>query len=214
MRRKISIVYKILVICLLATGILLNTMKTISIISLLSYYTLQSNIICLIAFIYFVYLEITKKERTNKYYLIKGAITIAIFITIVVYTIALLPNQFEMDFFHRTAVYKTIANLLVHIISPILIIMDYFFFDKKGNLKNSYIGYWLIIPLSYMTYVYLYSYFGGRFYNIGGSRKFAYFFLDYEKIGYIGIAKWILLITISIILVSHLFVYIDSKLSK
>lgn len=214
MRRKISIVYKILVICLLTTGILLNTMKTISIIALLSYYTLQSNIICLIAFIYFVYLEIKKKEKTNKYYLIKGGITIAIFITIVVYTIALLPNQFEMDFFHRTAVYKTIANLLVHIISPTLIIMDYFFFDKKGNLRKSHIIYWLIIPLIYMTYVYLYSYFGGRFYNIGESRKFAYFFLDYEKIGYIGVAKWILLITISIILVSHLFVYIDSKLSK
>ena len=78
MRRKISIAYKMLVITSLTTGILLNIMKTSSVISLLSYYTMQSNIICLIAFIYFVYLNVTKKREKNNYYLIKGAIIIAI----------------------------------------------------------------------------------------------------------------------------------------
>lgn len=212
MRRKVSIIYKILVTLSLAAGILINVVKTASVSAILSYYTLQSNIICLVAFIGIVIMELRKWQKNDVYYLIKGAITIAILITGITYLCALAPVGFQMDFQKETLANKTISNLLVHVVSPILVLVDYFLFDEKGNFKRFYPIIWLFIPFDYVLYVYTYGSSGGTFYNIGGSNKFAYFFLDYEKIGYLGVAKWITAITCSILFVSYLLVYIDKKL--
>ena len=212
MRTKVPIMYKILVTLPLAAGILINVVKTASVSAILSYYTLQSNIICLVAFIGIVIMELRKWQKNDVYYLIKGAITIAILITGITYLCALAPVGFQMDFQKETLANKTISNLLVHVVSPILVLVDYFLFDEKGNFKRFYPIIWLFIPFDYVLYVYTYGSSGGTFYNIGGSNKFAYFFLDYEKIGYLGVAKWITAITCSILFVSYLLVYIDKKL--
>ncbi len=212
MQRRLSIIYKILVILSLAAGILINVVKTASVSAILSYYTLQSNIICLVAFIGIVIMEMRKWQKTDVYYLIKGAITIAILITGITYLCALAPVGFQMDFQKETLANKTISNLLVHVVSPIFVLVDYFLFDEKGNFKRFYPIIWLFIPFDYVLYVYTYGSSGGTFYNIGGSNKFAYFFLDYEKIGYLGVAKWITAITCSILFVSYLLVWIDKKM--
>lgn len=213
-RRTVSICYKILVILTLSIGILLNIIKTTSIPAMLSYYTMQSNIISLIGFCCFLYLEIKQEEKTDMYYLIKGAVVIAIFITAVVYGCALAPTTFEMDSVQRSFSKKWIASLFVHLFSPTMVIGDYFFFDEKGKFKSYYPFFWLIIPLNYVCYVYMYHFMGGKFFGVGGSKHFAYFFLDYEKIGYIGVAKWLLLMSSVIVLVSYLLVFIDGKSGK
>lgn len=211
-RRKISIGYKILVILSLTIGILLNLIKTTSVSALLSYYTLQSNIICLVGFIGFLYLEIRQEEKSDIYYLVKGALVIAIFITAFVYACTLAPTNFEMDSLQKSISNKWVANLFVHSISPAMVIADYFLFDEKGRFKCYYPSFWLIIPLNYVLYVYMYSFSGGEFFNIGGSKHFAYFFLDYEKIGYSGVAKWLILMGLFIVFVSYVLVFVDSKL--
>lgn len=213
-RRTVSVCYKVLVILTLSIGILLNIMKTTSIQAMLSYYTMQSNIISLAGFYCFLYLEIKQEEKTDMYYLIKGAIVIAIFITAVVYGSALAPTAFVMDTVQKSFAKKRIASLFVHLFSPTLVISDYFFFDKKGKFKSYYPFFWLIIPLNYVCYVYMYHSLGGKFFGVGGSKHFAYFFLDYEKIGYLGVAKWILLMSTAIVFVSYLLVFIDSMLGK
>lgn len=214
-RRRLSISYKILVILSLLVGITLNLINTSSVPALLSYYTLQSNIICLVAFACFLYLEIQNVTvRSDVYYLIKGAVVIAIFITAFVYACTLAPMNFEMDALQKSVANKWVANLFVHTISPILVIADYFLFDEKGRFKSYYPIIWLVIPFDYVLYVYLYSFSGGQFYSIGGSREFAYFFLDYQEIGYLGVAKWLLLITGGILAISFLLVLIDSKLGE
>lgn len=212
-KRKISLCYRILVILSLLAGILINVIKTSSISAILSYYTLQSNIICFIVFFCIVYMELKKKDyKSDVYYLVKGAITIAILITGITYICALAPTGFQMDFQQKSLANKTISNLLVHVVSPILVTLDYFLFDEKGHFKRYYPIIWLFIPFDYMLYVYTYSSSGGMFFNIGGSKKFAYFFLDYEKIGYIGVAKWIALITSCILFISCLLVWFDKKM--
>ena len=209
-KKKISLCYKILVILSLLIGIIINLKNTASVISILSYYTLQSNILCLIAFIYYLVHEIRKKEYKNDiYYLIKGAIVIAIIITALVYRIALAPTGFEMASLEKAVNNNQIADFFVHTLSPILVVLDYFIFDEKGRFKGYYPIIWLVIPLNYILYVYTYSNHGGRFYSIGGSRKFAYFFLDYNAIGYMGVFKWIMLFSIFILMISYLLVVFD-----
>ena len=215
MEKRESFVYKLIVIGSLITGIALNIVNTKSLISILSYYTLQSNIFCLIVFIGIIISILAKKKyRKNEvYYFIKGAITIAIFITGIVYLIALLPNNFQMEF-STTSIEKILANIFVHIISPVLVILDYLIFDTKGKFKIWYPLGWLFLPLNYVIYVYTYSANGGRFFGIGGSKYFAYIFLDYNQIGYSGVVKCLSIMAATIIFSSYILIYIDRKCRK
>ena len=212
-KSKSSVCYRILVVLSLLAGILINVIKTKSVSAILSYFTLQSNILCFAFFASIVFMELRKKNyKSEVYYLVKGGITIAILITGLTYLFALSPTGFCMDFQQKTLANKTISNLLVHVVSPILVTLDYFLFDEKGHFKRYYPIIWLCIPFDYLLYVYTYSSSGGTFFNIGGSKKFAYFFLDYEKIGYLGVAKWVMLITLCILFVSYLLVWFDRKM--
>ena len=215
-REKFSVIFKLLVIMSLLAGILLNVVHTTSISAILSYYTLQSNIVCLIMFLGIIIAMMSKNNyRTNNiYYLLKGGTIMAILITGITYQIALAPNNFYMDISYTMRTERYWANLLVHVISPILVLLDYVLFDEKGNFKYYYPIIWLFLPLSYVIYVYSYSARGGSFYGIGGSREFAYIFLDYNRIGYSGVFKSIIIIAILILLVSYFFVFLDRKLKR
>ena len=216
--RKTSVIYKGLTILSLFTGILLNMYNSKSAISVISYYTTQSTIICLLSFIVFLYLEISRKNISSKvqgiYYLVKGGIVIGIAVTMICYNIALSPTGFDMASLHRHTVLAKITDFLVHTLSPCLVILDYFLFDIKGKFKKYYPIIWLILPLYYVFFVYVYSGVGGTFTAIGGSKKYAYFFLDYEKLGMFGVCKWICFIGCGILVLSYIFIFIDNQLSK
>lgn len=214
-RRISSICYKMFVCLSLMLGIFFNLNQTTSRKALLSYYTLQNNIICLIAFLIFLVFEIIKKQYKNDmYYLLKGALVVAIAITAIIYHIALAPGGFEMDRLIKSINNKVLANFLVHTFSPILVILDYVIFDEKGHLKFFYPFIWLIQPLNYVVYVYTYSSLGGTFYGIGGSKQFAYFFLDYTKLGYTGVVKWLIAIGVAIFVIAEILVFVDKSLAK
>ena len=212
-KERISNIYKLLVILSLLIGIFLNLVNTTSVRAMLSYYTLQSNIICLVMFVGMMTVIILHKDyrSSNIYYLLKGGVIITILVTAITYQIALIPNNFSMDVAYKTNTDRIWANLFVHVISPAMIVGDYILFDIKGNLKYYYPLIWLFIPLNYVLYVYTYSAKGGRFYGIGGSREFAYIFLDYNQIGYGGVLKAMGVIVLAILLVSYLLVFLDRR---
>ena len=214
----ISRIYRLFVIASLLIGIILNIARTTSVAAILSYYTLQSNIVCLVAFVGIEIASILKKRYQDNdiYYLIKGSITIIILITAIVYAVALFPNGFQMDSlsFNLGDLKGFLSNFLVHQLSPILVILDYFLFDKKGKFKFYYPLIWVFIPLNYLVYVYTYSPYGGVFFGIGGSEKFGYVFLDYTLIGYLGVVETILFMAFVVLVISFLFVLLDRKLGK
>lgn len=216
--RKSSVIYKSLTILSLLTGILLNIYNSKSVIDVISYYTSQSTIICLISFILFLYLEVSQKNISPKIEnlccLLKGTVVIGIAVTMICYNLALSPTGFDMTTLHRHTIIAKMTDLIVHTLSPCLVILDYFFFDIKGKFKIHYPIIWLILPIYYVFFVYIYSDHGGKFTAIGGSEKYAYFFLDYEKIGIFGVCKWVLFIGFCILVLSYLFVFVDNQLSK
>lgn len=211
-KEKISNIYKLLVILSLLTGILLNVVHTTSISAILSYYTLQSNIICLVMFVRIIIAIILKRDyRSSRYYLWKGAVVMAILVTAITYQVALAPKGFQMDISYTMRTERYWANLFVHIISPSLVLLDYVIFDQKGNFKYKYPLVWLCFPWGYVIYVYTYSALGGRFFGIGGSREYAYKFLDYKQIGYLGVIKWIFVFTLLILMLSYIIVFWDKR---
>lgn len=212
--RKFSIIFKLLVVMSLLTGILLNVIHTTSLSAILSYYTLQSNIICLAMFVLIMIAIVLKKDyrSNNKYYILKGGVVVAILVTAITYQVALAPNGFQMDISYTIRPERYWANLFVHVISPMLVLLDYVLFDLKGNFKYKYPFMWLCIPWGYVIYVYIYNALGGRFFGIGGSREYGYKFLDYKQIGYLGVLKWIFVFTVAIFVLSNILVFLDRKL--
>ena len=211
--RKVSIIFKLLVIISLLAGILLNVVHTTSISAILSYYTLQSNMICLAVFIGIMVMIVLKKDyrSDDRYYILKGAVVMAILVTAITYQVVLAPNGFQMDISYTMRPERYWANLLVHVISPMLVLLDYVLFDKKGKFKYKYPVIWLCIPWGYVIYVYIYNALGGRFFGIGGSKEYAYKFLDYKQIGYLGVIKWIFVFTILILMLSYIIVFWDRR---
>lgn len=207
-RKIISFAYKLFVFSVLFFGIFLNVLKVRYVIRIISYYTLISNILCMLLFAILIIADVLQinYQKWKEYHMIKGGITVAIAVTAIVYYISLAPQHFQVN--------TELSNILVHCISPILVILDYFIFDTKGFFKKWYPLVWLSIPLLYVLYVYLYHFCGGEFYTIGGSKEFAYLFLDYKQIGYHGVITCLILLSVSILMISCLFLKIDGWLGR
>lgn len=212
-KRKISFVYRLFLTASLLEGIILTLKNTTSIKYLLSYYTTQSNILCFIVFVVFLIGDIGKYNyREAKWYpILKGAITIAILVTAIIYLGVLLPNDLVMyTISYQGMLGKRMGNLLVHAISPAMVVCDYAF-DEKGKFTYWNPLMWLFFPIAYVIFVYSGK---GKFYSIGGSREFAYFFLDYKQIGMRNVVLCIIVIAIGIMALGYIFVFLDRKLAK
>ena len=137
-RRRVSFVYRLGTITSLFLGIVLSFATTTNARYLLSYYTTQSNLLCLVVFVFLFIGDLIgyDYQKRKVYYFLKGTITIAILVTAIVYVVALLPNDLPMyTVSSREAERwgKIMGNLLVHVISPLLVTVDYYFLDEKGN---------------------------------------------------------------------------------
>lgn len=197
----------------LLAGIILTLKNTTSIKYLLSYYTTQSNILCFIVFVAFLIGDIGKYNyrETRWYPILKGSITIAILVTAIIYLGVLLPNHLVMYTISYQGMFgKKLGNLLVHAISPAMVVGDYVF-DEKGKFTRWNPPMWLFFPIAYVVFVYSGK---GKFYSIGGSREFAYFFLDYKQIGIKKVVLCIIAIAIGIMALGYIFVFLDYKLAE
>ena len=209
-KRSRTLLIRLLFCATIGTGIIMNIFQVYNIFMILAYYTLQTNILCLSALLSFIINDLIKVEYKNSiYYVIKGEMIISSLIMMIVYEVALVPRHFQM---YRTS--NKVADFLVHILTPIIIIMDYLIFDIKGNFKAYYPILWMIFPLIYVGFVYIYSACGGKFYSIGGSRKYGYSFLDIERYGHINVLRWIVLIAIIVIFLGYIIVFIDNRIAQ
>jgi len=205
-KNKISLVYKSITLVIIAIGLYLN-FKFVSFKTGIVYFTLQSNMLCLIFYaIILIYLLINlknKKDIRNKgtYMIFKGLITANIFLTMAVYTMLALNNSISVYDNHF------VECLFVHYLTPSLIILDYILFDEKGNMKWYHPLIWGIIPVLYGVFNTIYTKVGGKF--VDG--KYAYSFLDAEKYGYVGVALNCLVIFVLFTMINYLVFYIDMK---
>lgn len=206
-QKTYSVWHKAITISSLAFGIGLNLATVKSIPISLSYFTMQSNILCLLVFIYFIVVEIQGQKKTKAYYIAKGGGTMAIFMTAIVYNCGMLLYGFDLG----SEPVEVIRTVFVHMISPTLVILDYFLYEEKGKLKKSYPLLWVPFTAYYLIYARLYSIFGEKFRGKAASGKFAYFFLDYEKFGCFKVFLWLMLLLIVFLAVSYGIIWYDDS---
>ncbi len=190
-------------------GIIINTLEPLSLSALFSYYTIQSNILCLIAALAMIARDCGLFQlEEKKYAIIKMGVVMAILLTGLVFHFMLSAALFAEP--HSPRFY--LGNALVHYVVPLMMLFDYLLFDKKGLLGRRAPFWWVIVPYAYCLYVFIYSGLcGGRF---AGGAKVPYFFFDYERYGYDGVLLWVLLISVLYMALSYILVALDYVLGR
>ncbi len=170
---------------------------------LFSYFTIQSNVICLIM--------MTWKLKKEPPALFRGLAVVCISLTFLVYNFMLRPADFTIA---NMGNLKNISNLFAHYMVPAFVWIDYLLYTPKGGMKWYYPLIWLCYPLLYLAYIMLiYKPMGGTFIVEGEVCKVPYFFLDTEILGIGGVTLWCLAIAAVILLLSYLFLLLDKLLS-
>ena len=170
---------------------------------LFSYFTIQSNIFCLILLFWNL-----RKEPPA---LLRGLATVCITLTFLVYNFMLRPDDLTLD---NLGNIKNMATTFAHYLVPACVWIDYLFFSPKGQMRFSYPLRWLVYPLLYLAYIMLvYRPLGGTFIVDGKLCSVPYFFLDAEVLGSGGVALWCVLIASGFLVLSYLFLLLDKLLS-
>ncbi|NLZ46682.1 MAG: Pr6Pr family membrane protein [Clostridiales bacterium] len=212
--KYIIIFYRAIFIILCGYGLYLNSgipTGNFSPVTFL-YYTILSNIMCFVFIGICLIKNITQFKNWNKdddhciTPKAKGGVTVGITITFLIYHFMLVPQAFSMgDGFNLW----TLPNLLVHYIVPIMVIADWLLFDKKCNYRPYQPITWLLIPFVYFVFAMVRGFFGGA---IFWESKYPYFFLDADKIGYLGVFKYFFVLAILITVLGYIFYGIDRLL--
>ena len=174
-----------------------------------SYYTNLSNLICVIYFLIIIVRTVIVKKIDTKYYGLKGAVVVMIAVTGLVYNFILRPFMSDVE---GVMDLHSFSNYIVHLIIPVMVILDWLLFDKKGNLKSKYSIYWLVIPFMYWIFICIRANFAKPFMYTGS--KYPYFFIDIEEFGVGIVIVNVILAIAAILLLGFILCKIDNKLSK
>lgn len=205
---KLSLIFKIILAIGCFIGIILETFiaNRSSTAAMFCFYTVQSNILCLITIVWAI-VRIIKKSGENKFFtILKSCSTMVITITFLIFSL-LLSTKSPFLF----AEPHDYANFLVHYFTPVMIILDWLLFDKKGSYKFYYPLIWLAYPLLYTTFVFIRAaIFPPIFASTSGNLyPYPYFFFDVDVLGVFGVTKWIVVLLIASLVVGYIYVAID-----
>lgn len=174
---------------------------------MLLYYTVISNSL-VFSFLFFLISWEAKHGSTNqsrRLLRVKGAVTMAIAITAVVYHFMLAPLA-EPD------AYWNIRNFLVHYIAPIGFILDTVIIDQKNSYRWWDPLTWTLFPLGYFAF----AIFNGMILQlpIPGAKDspYAYFFINVNKFGFQRVLINSLVIALAYVIGGYLLLFVKKVL--
>ena len=214
--RPIALVYRLVAVALIATGLIRITgiFSGSPSWSSLLFYTVLSNILCLIWMVLLIIRTIRDLRRNGTYGTStpsarwSGAVMMAITVTFLIYVIVLLPAAFEQA---GDYVPFSFTDNLIHIITPLLLIADWLLFVRKGAFRWIDPLLWAIIPYLYLVFGFTVGALGGEF---RPGQKYPYPFMNVDTLGLGGVALWILGLTVALVAVGYVYVAIDRALGR
>ena len=164
------------------------------------YYTNISNLIAfgLMTYLWGIDYQILKgNPRTLKYPSVRFVITIMILVTLIIYN-TLLGNLFDPS-------YWRVRNVIMHLVGPLMVVIDFLMFNPRNNLKWRVILDSLVLPYLYVIITLIIGLF---------TSSYPYFFLDVNNIGYSGVLGWVFILTLGFLVLSLALVYYNKFLLK
>lgn len=207
--RILTLVYRSILLTFCFVGLFLNSGISEGYFNteLFVYYTYLTNILCLVVtgiVLFYNYKKVVSNEITGHNEVIKkikGAATIGILITGVVYHF-LLGDTSSEGYFH-------LDNIIVHYIVPLMFVLDWILFDKRKGVKTLDPLTWLLLPATYLVYALI----RGAIVGSEAKLQYAYWFIDVNELGYSGVLVWAIILTVAFTIVGYLMWLFD-KLVK
>lgn len=176
------------------------------------YYTVLSNVLCLVWMVASA-VRTAQDARADGW---RGrstpsprgaaAVMEAITVTMLIYLFVLAPALFTQPGAYQPF---TLTDNLVHIVTPVLVIVDWLVFVPKGRLRAYDPVLWAAIPYAYLVFAFSYSALGGRF---PGDTTVPYPFMNTDVHGVGGVALWIVGLTVALVAVGYVFFALDRLL--
>ena len=171
------------------------------------HFTNLSNYLCIGIVLAELIQTVKKKEDSyvDKLPLLKFIGVLAILLTFIVFNFILAGDR-EMYLNFQ------INSVLFHIILPILYVLDWFLFYERGKVKIIYPVYSTIFPIVYVVFIFIRAWILN--FDPTVPYIYPYFFLNLDKLGVVGVIKWVVLLSLGFIVVGFLFYGIDKILSR
>ncbi|MDP2425386.1 MAG: Pr6Pr family membrane protein [Candidatus Izemoplasmatales bacterium] len=210
-KKKASIIFKGLFVISCFFGLSLTSQDAPTYAIFLSYFTTQSNILCMLVMLLFFFITIYDQVRYTRFFrVLKASTTVAIMVTFLIYHFVLRPNMApDID-----NVAKGFGNLMVHYITPLWFLSDYLLFDFKGTTRWTDPFYYMIFPLYYFVFANVRAVTGDFFHYGSTISQFPYPFLDYLVYGNYGVSFAIIIITVAVLILGFVFVFFDHIMRK
>lgn len=156
-RRRSAGAFKALLLLFAAAGLALSFYPEASPLTLLVFFTIQSNLMMTVVFGY--ELSAGRRRRTeaqwNTRAEIKGAVTLYVTITGMVYHFVLMEtvSPFTVMTDAQGVLVAEVGAFFLHYVTPAMAVLDWLVFDGKGRYKWRYAGVWLLYPVAYLAFV-------------------------------------------------------------
>ena len=169
------------------------------------YYTNLSNYICL-GFMFVSLVKVLKKGNNNENGLIafaprfKFMCLIMILVTFLVYNIFLAKQSPIEDYF------TSLTNLTLHVILPLMFVVDWILFYEHNFTHWSYPLLSLIMPLIYVAFIVI----RGLIVDHKTTEVvYPYFFLDIDTLGWGGFFLWLIGLVLAFVVIGYLLYIFD-----
>lgn len=178
---------------------------------ILNYYTVLSNIACLVFFSWaHIAGERALKRGVRDFAWrprLEGAFVFMIAVTGIVYASMLAPADIAAGNFYR------FENLVLHYIGPCMVVLDWILFSPKGLFRPTDPLIWLLAPLGYFGYILVRSTFAGPIGTTGSA--FPYGFIDPGvQGGWGGMFRGVALIAMAMAALGYLIYAFDRLLAR
>ena len=155
---------------------------TLDVVSYFSYFTIESNLIAVVALL--VMAARWRKQRSRAHELLRGGAVVYMSVTCIVFT--LLLSGTDVD----TAI--PWVNTVVHQLIPLVMVVDWLVDPPAGRLTMRDGVLWLGYPLAWIVYVLIRGAIGGRY---------PYPFLNPANGGYAAVAAYCVAILVLMLLI-------------
>lgn len=169
------------------------------------YYTIVSNLFVFVFYGITVIKKLKNKlNKTNTYYMLKGLLLLSILCTMFVYNFSVASSN---------NIYSghPITSGTVHILIPIMVLIECLFFGNGKVLKYKYIIPWELTMIIYYLVINIYRILGGRFLE---GKIYPYDIVNYDLHGTFGVTTNCLILLVSYGLLGMLIVFINSKMKQ
>jgi hypothetical protein len=181
MKTAISFVFKLSVFSLSALGVYLTVKDSVYPLEVFSYYTTIVNVFTILLFALLIILMVVGKKPSRLVRFFKQSLMVQLILILFVYSFVLIPYITEQQIDYQIF---SIEDVIIHYVTPVVVLLDYAWFDEKGKFKAIDSVTNLLSLFIYVLYLVVYVFFGGRFHTGGTTSMYPYFFLNIEYVGF------------------------------